>query len=118
MVAGGRGGRKLEDMLRVKQRKGKARRKIAAWRREYNEERPHSSLGYRTPAEFAAAVRSTEGCGKDGGSSLSGEIPKQENRLVGDHITTAIDLSQIPEVTPISKKPATLDSCIENAKFP
>ena len=32
-----------------------ARRKIAAWRREYNEERPHSSLGYQTPKEFAAA---------------------------------------------------------------
>ena len=31
-----------------------ARRKIAAWRKEYNEERPHSSLGYRTPNEFAA----------------------------------------------------------------
>ena len=38
-----------------------ARRKIAAWRKEYNEERPHSSLGYRTPAAFAqqlAALRS------------------------------------------------------------
>jgi putative transposase len=32
-----------------------ARRKIAAWRTEYNEERPHSSLGYKTPKEFAAA---------------------------------------------------------------
>ena len=32
-----------------------ARRKIAAWRIEYNEERPHSSLGYKTPKEFAAA---------------------------------------------------------------
>ena len=32
-----------------------ARRKIAAWRTEYNEERPHSSLGYKTPNEFAAA---------------------------------------------------------------
>ena len=32
-----------------------ARKKIGAWRKEYNEERPHSSLGYRTPAEFAAA---------------------------------------------------------------
>ena len=30
-----------------------ARRKIAAWRKEYNEERPHSSLAYRTPEEFA-----------------------------------------------------------------
>ena len=31
-----------------------ARRKIAAWRKEYNEERPHSSLGYRTPAGVCA----------------------------------------------------------------
>jgi putative transposase len=30
-----------------------ARRKIAAWRKEYNEERPHSSLEYKTPKEFA-----------------------------------------------------------------
>lgn len=38
-----------------------ARRKIAAWREEYNEERPHSSLGYVAPAAFArrmAALRS------------------------------------------------------------
>jgi transposase InsO family protein len=27
----------------------------AAWRRKYNEERPHSSLGYATPSEFARA---------------------------------------------------------------
>lgn len=27
------------------------------WREEYNHERPHSSLGYKTPAEFAAAWR-------------------------------------------------------------
>ena len=33
-----------------------ARRKIAAWRTEYNEERPHSSLGYKTPKAFAAAL--------------------------------------------------------------
>jgi putative transposase len=30
-----------------------ARRRIAAWRSEYNHERPHSSLDYRTPYEFA-----------------------------------------------------------------
>ena len=34
-----------------------ARRKVAAWRREYNEERPHSSLGYRTPKEFATSMK-------------------------------------------------------------
>ena len=32
-----------------------ARWLIERWRREYNEERPHSSLGYKTPARFAAA---------------------------------------------------------------
>ena len=31
-----------------------ARRQAEAWRRDYNEVRPHSSLGYRTPAAFAA----------------------------------------------------------------
>jgi putative transposase len=42
-----------------------ARRKIFAWRKEYNEQRPHSSLGYQTPAEFAAASSR----GKDAGSA-------------------------------------------------
>jgi putative transposase len=31
-----------------------AREKIAQWKQDYNEKRPHSSLQYRTPAEFAA----------------------------------------------------------------
>jgi len=30
------------------------RRTVDAWRQEYNSERPHSSLGYKTPREFAA----------------------------------------------------------------
>ena len=30
-----------------------ARRKIESWRKEYNEEHPHSSLDYLTPKEFA-----------------------------------------------------------------
>jgi putative transposase len=32
---------------------------IESWRRHYNEVRPHSSLGYLTPAAFAAKIRST-----------------------------------------------------------
>jgi putative transposase len=36
-----------------------ARAKIGAWREEYNGERPHSSLGYRTPNEFAAILKSS-----------------------------------------------------------
>jgi putative transposase len=56
-------GRLREECLAVSwfQNLFDARRKIAAWRIEYNEERPHSSLGYRTPHEFAQLSR-----GKDG----------------------------------------------------
>lgn len=34
-----------------------ARILIAAWRRDYNQHRPHSALEYQTPAEFAAKHR-------------------------------------------------------------
>ncbi len=33
---------------------------IESWRRHYNEVRPHSSLGYQTPAEFAARLESQD----------------------------------------------------------
>ena len=33
---------------------GEARQVVENWRRHYNERRPHSSLGYLTPAEYAA----------------------------------------------------------------
>jgi putative transposase len=48
-------GKLREECLRVSwfQNLFDARHKIAAWRKEYNQERPHSSLGYLTPVEFA-----------------------------------------------------------------
>ena len=33
-----------------------ARQLIQAWRQEYNESRPHRSLGERTPSEFASQI--------------------------------------------------------------
>jgi putative transposase len=36
-----------------------ARHKIERWRLQYNRERPHSSLGYLAPEEFAARNRQT-----------------------------------------------------------
>jgi putative transposase len=36
-----------------------ARNKIAQWKHEYHGERPHSSLGYRTPNEFAEVLKSS-----------------------------------------------------------
>lgn len=58
-------GRLREECLRISwfQNLFDARRKIAFWRRDYNEQRPHSSLGYRTPPEFARA----QSYGKDAG---------------------------------------------------
>jgi hypothetical protein len=33
-----------------------AKQLIESWRREYNESRPHRSLGERTPSEFASQI--------------------------------------------------------------
>jgi putative transposase len=58
-----------------------ARRKITAWKKEYNEERPHSSLGYLTPAEFAKTAAAS--CGKDAGCA------RLENACGVSHFPTA-----------------------------
>lgn len=41
-----------------------ARAQIAVWRRDYNEQRPHSTLGYQPPAEFAALWRQAPSTGE------------------------------------------------------
>ena len=59
-----------------------ARQRIAAWKEEYNEERPHSALGYRTPAAFAANLGKGESCGKDaalGNPAKSAGFPLSHN---------------------------------------
>jgi hypothetical protein len=55
-------GKLCEECLRVSWFRNlfDARLKIAGWRKEYNEVRPHSSLDYRTPNEFAQAIKKSE----------------------------------------------------------
>jgi len=53
---------------------GEACVKAAEWRREYNTRRPHSSLDYATPAEFASRV------GRGGSPSLRSADPPRPTR--------------------------------------
>jgi hypothetical protein len=52
-----------------------ARQKIEDWRCDYNQVRPHSALGYRTPEEFAAQAASfyRDGVGQE--ASNAGPLP-------------------------------------------
>ncbi len=49
---------------------------VERWRRQYNEERPHSALGYRTPAEVAGqAADPAPAASTPMGSATTGECP-------------------------------------------
>jgi len=94
-------GRLREECLRVSWFGNlfEARWKIAAWRKEYNEERPHSSLGYRTPAEFARAIGGENGYGKDGGfAPLDPPAADPLSYSHGGGLVTTEELQQSPEV--------------------
>jgi putative transposase len=43
---------------------------IEKWRREYNEVRPHSSLGYLTPVEFKSQPQIKSGCLTEGSAGV------------------------------------------------
>lgn len=88
-----------------------ARRIIEAWRVDYNTQRPHSALGYRTPAEFAALAAEEEkskkqsggekGCGKDARCARV-EIPAGfplSHSLGGDGCITLV-ASEVQNQTP------------------
>lgn len=79
-------GRLREECLNVSwfQNLFDAKRKIAEWRTEYNEERPHSSLGYLTPNEYAA--QETPSYGKDA-CQTAASLENAEGRV--SHFPTA-----------------------------
>jgi len=60
--------------LEVFESLGAARKLTVAWKEDYNHHRPHSSLGYVTPAEFAArcaaSVRATPSLQQHSGTTL------------------------------------------------
>ena len=51
-----------------------ARKKISAWKTEYNSRRPHSSLAYRTPDDFA---RQWQTASLSNAKSMAAEQPRQ-----------------------------------------
>ncbi|MBM3762871.1 MAG: transposase, partial [Acidobacteria bacterium] len=58
-----------------------ARRRLAAWRAHYNERRPHSALGNRTPNEYALAIASAALCIAEMGRGGSIATPCSQTHL-------------------------------------
>ena len=56
-------GKSRDECLSLERFRSRAEAKviIETWRRHFNEERPHSSLGYMTPAEFVASITTNAG---------------------------------------------------------
>ena len=52
-----------------------AKQKIEEWRQDYNEVRPHSALGYRTPKEFAGEKQTLPGSQEPSGAPLQIAAP-------------------------------------------
>ena len=63
---------------------GQARAAIASWKEDYNLNRPHSALGNRSPAEFAATI-ALETQAAWGQKSTKGLSPKPEEKRVSGH---------------------------------
>jgi len=57
-----------------------ARAKLAAWRRDFNHVRPHSSLGYSTPAEYAGVL-----CGETGRRAANPDHFARRPLASGEH---------------------------------
>ncbi|MCP4638914.1 MAG: transposase [bacterium] len=60
---------------------------IEHWRNEYDELRPHSSLNYMTPAEFAAHCRNSGRPIPPGRDSGNAEVPEVEQQTEAGTLT-------------------------------
>ena len=72
---------------------GHARSAIATWVADYNTERPHSALGYRTPAAFAASplrlrgLRSLAYCSTPSSNGINSEDSSSARMKLQRHVT-------------------------------
>jgi hypothetical protein len=59
-----------------------ARAVLEDWRRDYNEERPHSKLGWMTPRDYALAISGKPGdrAAQPGGSARTDGLPPTKTK--------------------------------------
>ena len=82
-----------------------ARRKISAWKTDYNSRRPHSSLAYRTPDEFA---RQWQAASLSQAKSMAVEQPCQGDP---DGLRFAPALTRLPPGQEISHLERKAEKC-------
>ena len=70
-----------------------ARRKISSWREHYNQRRPHSQLGYRTPEEFARSLAPSPSSEWNGATALphQGQALRAPAAALTQHRCRAMD---------------------------
>jgi transposase InsO family protein len=59
---------------------------LATWREEYNCERPHSSLDYRTPQEFRHALEGSKGHGPAPSANINHQQERESPVMNGYEI--------------------------------
>jgi putative transposase len=84
-----------------------AKRKIESWRKEYNAERPHSSLAYRTPAEFAKTCSELT-------SRMAATPPEPPVELMG---STAVLAGKGPLRRAKNARPCPLCATVQRGNF-